>query len=84
MQSTEISTRRSLIHTRSVRFESYQRQEGLSDTEGRLVDVKPISIQLPSRQVPAGEAVRRYYSRWYRDAKTGTEPQSTESSERTA
>ena len=58
MPFSESSTRRSLIHTRSVRFESYKREQGLSDTEGRLVDVKPISIQLALRQVPAGEAVR--------------------------
>lgn len=57
MPLSEGSTRRSLIHTRSVRFEGYKREDGLYDIEGRLVDVKPISLQLASRQVPAGEAV---------------------------
>jgi hypothetical protein len=57
MPLSEGCTRRSLIHTRTVRFESYKREDGLYDIEGRLVDVKPIPLQLASRQVSAGEAV---------------------------
>jgi len=57
MPLSEGSPRRTHIHTRDIRFEAYKREDGLYDIEGRLVDVKPIPIQLASRVVPADEPV---------------------------
>ena len=57
MPLSEGSSRRQHIHTRAVRFEGYKREDGLYDIEGRVIDVKPIPIQLASREVPADEAV---------------------------
>ena len=63
MPLAEGSSRRHHIHTRVVRFEGYRREDGLYDIEGRLVDVKPILLQLASRDVPADEPVHDMWIR---------------------
>ena len=55
MPLASASSRRSLVHTRSVRFPVYRREDGLHDIEGQLVDVKSIDCQLPSGLKKAGE-----------------------------
>ncbi len=55
MPLSEGSPRRTHIHTRDVRIEGYKREDGLYDIEGRLIDVKPVPVQLDSRQLPADE-----------------------------
>ena len=45
------------LHTRSVRFEAYQRDDALWDLEAELVDIKPIDTPLESGVRPAGEPI---------------------------
>jgi len=63
MPLSEGTPRRIHIHTRNLRFEGYRREDGLYDIEGRLVDVKPMPIQLASGEVPAG---RHIHEMWIR------------------
>ena len=55
--------------TRSVRFEGYARADGLWNIEAHRADVTPDGHALDT----GGEAVRLYYPRWQRAAKTGTD-----------
>lgn len=48
---------RRYLHTRSVRFEAFQRDDGLWDLEAHLVDSKPIDTSLESGIRPAGEPI---------------------------
>lgn len=57
MPLSEGVTQRKHIHTRSFQFEGFRREDGLYDIEGRLIDVKPITIQLASGEVPAGRHI---------------------------
>jgi hypothetical protein len=54
---------RSLIHTRSVRFEGFKRADGLWDIEGHLTDVKTVEARLASGVRPAGEPVHDMWIR---------------------
>lgn len=45
------------VHTRSVRFESFRRDDGRFDIEGTLDDVKPFDVELSSGRVPAGRSM---------------------------
>jgi hypothetical protein len=69
MPLSEGVPRRNHIHTRSLRFEGYRRQDGLYDIEGWLVDVKPMSIQLASGEVPAGRHIHEMLIRLTIDRK---------------
>ncbi len=57
MPLSEGAARRNLIHTRTVHFEGYKREDGLYEIEARLVDVKPMAIQLAARERRAGEYI---------------------------
>jgi len=69
MPFSEGSPRRTHIHTRTVRFEGYRRDDGLYDIEGRLIDVKPIPVQLASGEVPAHSHVHDMWIRLTIDPK---------------
>lgn len=69
MPLSEGSPRRTHIHTRTVHFEGYRREDGLYDIEGRLVDVKPIPVQLASGEVPADRPVHDMHIRLTIDPK---------------
>ena len=45
---------RQSAHLREVRFEGYERDDGLWDIEGRITDVKPYDCELASGIRPAG------------------------------
>lgn len=47
------------LHTRRIQCEGFEREDGLIDLEGTLVDTKPVPLQLVNREVPAGEAIHR-------------------------
>lgn len=51
------------LHTRSVRFEAYLRDDGLWDLEAELVDIKPIDTPLESGVRPAGEPIHHMWLR---------------------
>lgn len=51
------SSRRAPVHTRTIRFEVYLRDDGLYDIVGRLVDVKSADCHLPSGVRRAGEPI---------------------------
>ena len=63
MPLSEGAPGRKHIHTRSVRFQGYRREDGRYDIEGRLVDVKPIPVQLASGEVPADQPVHDMWIR---------------------
>src|SRR3974390_2778839 len=46
---------RNLIHTRVISCTAYERQDGLVDIEGLLIDTKPLSIAIPGRGVTKPE-----------------------------
>ena len=48
---------RQSAHVREVRFEGYEREDGLWDIEGRVTDVKPYDCELASGIRPAGEPI---------------------------
>jgi hypothetical protein len=52
------SPRRS-VHTRRVSCEGFEREDGLLEIEGLLVDTKPMQLQMPTRMLPAGEPVHQ-------------------------
>ena len=52
-----IQSRRQPVHTRRVTFESFRRDDGLWDIEGRLDDVKPFDVELSSGTVPGGASM---------------------------
>jgi len=62
MALTESAARRRL-HTRRVSYECFQRDDGLFDIEGRLVDVKDQDYALLSGVRRAGEAVHDLWAR---------------------
>lgn len=51
-------TRRS-AHLRRISCEAFEREDGLVDIEGLLIDTKPTPLQLVNREVPAGEAIHQ-------------------------
>jgi hypothetical protein len=60
--STPPSTRRRL-HSRTVSYEGFERDDGLFDIEGRLVDTKDQDMMLLSGLRPAGEAIHDMWVR---------------------
>jgi len=54
---------RSLLHTRSVRYECFAREDGLFDIDAHLVDVKDHDLVLLSGLRPAGHAVHDMWIR---------------------
>lgn len=48
---------RQSAHVREVRFEGFEREDGLWDIEGRITDVKPYGCELASGVRPAGEPI---------------------------
>lgn len=52
--------RRRLSHTRNIRFQGFEREDGLWDIEAELIDVKPYPFELPSDGLRnAGEPIHR-------------------------
>jgi len=48
------------LHLRRVSCEAFQRDDGLLEIEGLLIDTKPTSILLPTgKEVPGGEAIHQ-------------------------
>jgi hypothetical protein len=64
-------------HTRSVRFEGYARADGLWDSPPHRRQPRRRQEAVPLDRCHAldsgGKAVRLYYPRWQRAAKTGTD-----------
>ena len=54
---------RSHIHTRSVRFEGFRREDGRYDIECRLMDIKPIDCHLGSGRRLANEPIHEMWIR---------------------
>jgi hypothetical protein len=54
---------RQRLHSRRVTYEGWQRDDGLFDIEGHLVDVKDHDVTLLSGVRPAGEAVHDMWVR---------------------
>jgi len=57
MPLTEPTPHRQRLHSRHVTYEGFQREDGLFDIEGRLVDVKDTDTMLLSGVRAAGEAI---------------------------
>lgn len=47
------------LHLRRIHCEGFERDDGLIDLEGTLIDTKPIPLALVSRVVPAGEPIHQ-------------------------
>jgi hypothetical protein len=45
------------MHTRTVRFEGYMRDDGLWDIEGHITDVKPMDVPMSAGVREAGEPI---------------------------
>ena len=55
---------RKLVHTREYRFQGYEREDGLFDIEGHIVDTKPYSFDNKFRgRVDAGEPIHEMWLR---------------------
>jgi hypothetical protein len=63
MPLTPVSVNRSRLHTRSVVFEGFRRDDGLFDIEGRLTDVKDHDYPLLTGLRKAGEPVHDMWAR---------------------
>lgn len=59
------SAARKLAHTRTYDCKGYEREDGLWDIEGRLIETKPFSLRmnLGSRELAAGEAMHDMWMR---------------------
>lgn len=55
---------RELVHTRTIDIKAYQRQDGLMDIEGHLVDVKPFAHSLTDTHREANEPVHDMWLRF--------------------
>ena len=53
------SVRRRPLHLRRISCEGFEREDGLIDIEGVLIDTKPVPLELAIKQVPAGEAIHQ-------------------------
>jgi len=47
------------MHLRRVQCEAFERDDGLIDIEGLLVDTKPMALQLVTKEVPAHEPIHQ-------------------------
>ncbi|RFP77336.1 DUF2889 domain-containing protein [Hydrogenophaga borbori] len=47
------------LHLRRIQCEAFEREDGLIDLDGLLVDTKPQPLQLVHRAVPAGQAIHQ-------------------------
>lgn len=47
------------LHLRRITCEGFEREDGLIDIEGVLVDTKPQPLQLLAKEVPAGEPIHQ-------------------------
>jgi hypothetical protein len=47
------------VHTRRITCEGFEREDGLLEIEGLLVDTKPTSLEMPTRHLPAGEPIHQ-------------------------
>jgi hypothetical protein len=63
------SAPRTLMHTRTVRFEGYVRDDGLWDIEGHITDVKPMDLPLSAGVRKAGEPIHEMWVRLTIDRK---------------
>ncbi len=57
------ATEREQIHNRTISIAAYQRQDGLIDLEGHILDVKPFSHHLVDTHRAAGEPVHDLWLR---------------------
>jgi hypothetical protein len=53
----EPTSPRRALHSRSINCQAFERDDGLIDLEGTLVDTKPMALQLVTREVPGGEPI---------------------------
>lgn len=53
----EMQKKRRKIHLRRIQCEGFQRDDGLIDIEGTLMDEKPFPTKLPGRSLDANEAI---------------------------
>lgn len=47
------------LHLRRIQCEAFEREDGLIDLDGLLIDTKPQPLQLVHRAVPAGQAIHQ-------------------------
>lgn len=47
------------LHLRRIQCEAFEREDGLIDLDGLLIDTKPQPLQLVHREVPAGQAIHQ-------------------------
>ncbi len=47
------------LHLRRISCEGFQREDGLIDLEGLLIDTKPVPLNLVNRDVPPGEPIHQ-------------------------
>ncbi len=47
------------LHMRRISCEGFQREDGLIDLEGLLIDTKPVPLNLVNRDVPPGEPIHQ-------------------------
>lgn len=59
MSTTPSATARRLVHLRRVHCEAFERDDGLIDIEGLLVDTKPMPLRLVTKEVPANEPIHQ-------------------------
>jgi hypothetical protein len=50
---------RTPVHTRRITCEGFEREDGLFEIEGLLIDTKPIALQLVTGPVPAGTPIHQ-------------------------
>ena len=53
------AVRRRPLHLRRIHCEGFEREDGLVDIEGTLIDTKPVPLTLVNRVVPAGEPIHQ-------------------------
>lgn len=46
-------------HTRRITCQGFEREDGLLEIEGLLVDTKPSPLEMPTRLLPAGDAIHQ-------------------------
>lgn len=63
MESNETDAKRTPVHRRQVTVETFRRDDGLWDVEGRLVDTRATDLQVDRRLRRAGEP---FHSMWLR------------------
>ncbi len=64
MPLSKATSPRKLVHTREYRFQGFEREDGLFDIEGHIVDTKPYSFKNSFRgRIDAGEPIHEMWLR---------------------